>query len=83
MSEINAKGIPDMGKAKKRSLHLGIHDRFSKLSRDEAVGQVVDMLKKNDSDVYGLVTLFGITAEELLEGGASYEAVKGLGGLLS
>ncbi len=72
-----------MGKAKKRSLHLGIRDRFSKLSRSEAIEQVVDMLKKNDSDVYGLVTLFGITAEELLEAGASYEAVKGLGGLLS
>ncbi len=80
--EIKAKGTP-MGKAKKRSLHLGIHDRFSKLSREEAIEHIVEMLKKSDSDVYGLVTLFGVTAEELLEAGASYEAVKGLGGLLS
>ena len=72
-----------MGKAKKRSLHLGIHDRFGSLSRSEAVEHVVEMLKKGDKDVYGLVTLFGLTAEEILEAGASYEAVKGLGGLLS
>lgn len=71
-----------MGKAKKRSLHLGIHDRFGNLSRAEAVLLVVDMLKKNEKDVYGLITLFGLTAEEILEAGASYEAVKGLGGLL-
>ena len=72
-----------MGKAKKRSLHLGIHDRFSKLSRSEAVELVVDALKKGaKEDIYALVTLFGITAEELLEAGASHEAVKGLGGLL-
>lgn len=72
-----------MGKAKKRSLHLGINDRFSKLSRGEAVGHVVEMLKKGDKDVYALVTLFGLSAEEILEAGASYEAVKGLGGIIS
>lgn len=72
-----------MGKAKKRSLHLGIYDQFGKLSRSDAVELVVEMLKKGDNDVYSLVTLFGLTAEEILEGGASYEAVKGLGGLLS
>lgn len=72
-----------MGKAKKRSFQRGINDRFNKLTRDEAVGLVVEMLKKGDSDVYSLVTLFGLSAEEILEGGASYEAVKGLGGLIS
>lgn len=72
-----------MGKAKKRSFQLGINDRFDKLTRTEAVGHVVEMLKSGDSDVYALVTLFGLTAEEILEGGASYEAVKSLGGLLS
>ncbi len=71
-----------MGKAKKRSLHLGINDRFSNLSREDAIEEVVDMLKKGDNDVYGLITLFGLTAEEILEGGASYEAVKGLDNLL-
>ncbi len=71
-----------MGKAKKRSLHLGINDQFAKLSRTEAVELVVKKLQKGDNDVYSLVTLFGLSAEEILEGGASYEAVKGLGGLL-
>lgn len=72
-----------MGKAKKRSLHLGINDQFAKLSRSEAVQHVVERLKKGDNDVYGLITLFGLTAEEILEGGASYESVKGLGGILN
>ncbi len=71
-----------MGKAKKRSLHLGINDRFSKLSREEAVETVVDMLKTGDRDVYALVTLFGLTAEEILEAGASYESVIGMGNIL-
>jgi len=72
-----------MGKAKKRSFQKGINERFNKLTRSEAVGTVVQMLKSGDSDVYALITLFGLTAEEILEGGASYEAVKSLGGLLS
>ncbi|MBE7709649.1 MAG: hypothetical protein E7Z93_04285 [Cyanobacteria bacterium SIG32] len=71
-----------MGKAKKRSLHLGINDRFSNLSRTEAIKTVVEMLKNGDRDVYGLITLFGLSAEELLEAGGSYEAVKGLDSIL-
>lgn len=71
-----------MGKAKKRSLHLGINDRFSRLSRSEAVETVVEMLENGNKDVYGLITLFGLTAEEVLEAGASYEAVKGLENIL-
>ena len=71
-----------MGKAKKRSVHLGINDRFSTLSREEAIFTVVETLNKGENDVYGLITLFGLTAEELLEGGVSYEAVKGLGNIL-
>ena len=71
-----------MGKAKKRSLHLGINDRFSKLSRSEAVKAVVDMLNNGDNDAYALITLFGVTAEEVLEAGASYETVAGLGNIL-
>lgn len=71
-----------MGKAKKRSLHLGINDRFSRLTRDEAIETVVELLKKGDKDVYGLITLFGLSAEEILEAGASYEAVAGMGSLL-
>ncbi len=71
-----------MGKAKKRSLHLGINDRFSKLSRNEAIETVVEMLENGDKEVYGLITLFGLSAEEILEAGGSYEAVKGLNSIL-
>lgn len=71
-----------MGKAKKRSFQLGINDRVSNLSREDAVNMVVDMLKSGDNNVYGLVTLFGFSAEELLEAGASYESVVGIKGLL-
>ena len=70
-----------MGKAKRRSLHLGINDRFSNLTRSEAIEEVVEMLKNGDSEVYGLITLFGLTAEEILEGGASYESVVSLGSI--
>lgn len=71
-----------MGKAKKRSLHLGINDRISRLSREEAVRTVVAEIKNGSEEIYGLITLFGLTAEELLEAGASYEAVMGIRGLL-
>lgn len=72
-----------MGKAKKRSLHLGINDRFSRLTREQAVETVVTMLKNGDKEVYSLITLFGLSAEEILEAGASYESVIGVKSLLS
>ena len=71
-----------MGKAKKTSLHLGINDQFSRLSRVEAVERAVEMLKNGDKNVYGLITLFGLSAEEILEAGASYESVVGIGSIL-
>lgn len=71
-----------MGKAKKRSLHLGINDRVTNLSRTDAVKIVASEIKNNPEEVYGLITLFGLTAEELLEAGASYEVVMGVKGLL-
>lgn len=43
---------------------------------------VVDMLNSGDNDVYGLITLFGLSAEEILEAGANYEDVVGLGSIL-
>lgn len=71
-----------MGKSKKRSIYLGKNDQFSRLSRTEAVKTVVGMLKEDDKEAYGLITLFGLSAEELLEAGADYEVVKGLGNVL-
>ncbi len=73
-----------MGKAKKRSLHLGINDRVTNLSREEAVLEVIENLrhKNGQHNAYSLITLFGLSAEELLEAGASYETVMSLQGLL-
>lgn len=74
-----------MGKAKKRSLHLGINDRVTNLSRQEAIEEVLKLLKQKNghNDACCLITLFGLSAEELLEGGASYETVKSLQGIIS
>ena len=71
-----------MGKAKKRSFQLGIYNQFSSLSREDAVKTVVKLLQTNDRDADNLITLFGMSAEEVLEAGASYEAVKSKEGLL-
>lgn len=46
-----------MGKAKKRSFKLGIHDRFSNLSREDAVLEVVEMLHEQNNEAFGLITL--------------------------
>lgn len=73
-----------MGKAKKRSFHLGINNQVSKLSREDAVKEVLKILKTNDGvkDCYELITLFGMSAEELLEAGAAYETVMSLRGIV-
>ena len=72
-----------MGKAKKRSLHLGINDTFSSLSREASIKVAIEMLKNQQKDAYSLITLFGLTAEELLEAGASYEQIIGLKGIIN
>lgn len=71
-----------MGKAKKRSFQLGINNQFSSLSREDAVKMVVRFLEENNREADNLITLFGMSAEEILEAGASYEAVKSKKGLL-
>lgn len=71
-----------MGKAKKRSFHLGINQNFSTMTREDAVTEAVSMLKKGNDEADNLITLFGLSAEELLEGGASYEVVKSRKGIL-
>lgn len=67
-----------MGKAKKRSIYLGKNDQFSRLTRNEAVDTVIELLKQDNKEAYSLITLFGLSAEELLEAGADYEIVKGM-----
>ena len=64
-----------MGKAKRRSIALGRHNQISNLSRNDAIISVVEKLSKQE-DVSELITLFGLSAEELLEAGANYEDIK-------
>lgn len=71
-----------MGKSKKRIIYKGKNLQFSNLTRSDAVKKTVELLENSDKEAYSLITLFGLTAEEVLEAGASYEVVKGLEGIL-
>lgn len=71
-----------MGKAKKRIIYKGKNQQFTNISRADAIKDVVRMLKEGDKEAYSLITLFGMTAEEVLEAGANYEAVKGVENIL-
>lgn len=74
-----------MGKSKKRILYKGINDKLTNIKREDALSNVVKACntKKIDNDVKDLISLFGFSAEELLESGAQYEDVVGLKGILS
>ena len=68
-----------MGKSKARIFRKGINDRFSNISRVSAIDNVVVFLKSNSiSEAKELITMFGLTAEELLEAGADYESIVAL-----
>ena len=71
-----------MGKAKKRSLNQGIHDRFQCITREDALKNVVANIEDKNR-VIDTITLFGFTAEEILEAGAAYEDIMAFGGLIS
>ena len=71
-----------MGKAKKRSFQLGINNNFTTLTREDAVSEALILLEKGDIKADDIITLFGLSAEELLEAGASYEVVKSKKGIL-
>ena len=74
-----------MGKSKRRILHKGINDKITNLSREDALNDVVKACnaKKIDDSTKDLISLFGLSAEELLESGAQYEDVLGLRSLLN
>lgn len=73
-----------MGKAKRRSLHLGINNMFENITREQALSQVIKAFsqKNFDTSIKDLILLFGISSEELLESGAKYEDVISLKSLL-
>lgn len=74
-----------MGKSKRRILHKGINDQITNLKREDVLKDVVKACnaKKVDESIKNMISLFGFSAEELLENGAQYEDVLGLKGLLN
>ena len=71
-----------MGKAKRRNFNQSINNRFQYMTRESALDSVIKNIENKD-EVIDTITLFGFTAEEMLEAGASYEDVMAFGGLVS
>lgn len=70
-----------MGKAKRRSFNLGVNNKFQYMTRESALDSVVKNITNKD-EVIDTITLFGFSAEEILEAGAAYEDVMAFGGLV-
>ena len=51
------------------------------MTRESALKNVISNIE-HKSEVIDTITLFGFTAEEILEAGADYEDVMALGGLV-
>lgn len=65
-----------MGKSKSRIFRKGINDQFTSMTRETAVTETAKFLNaRNITEAHNLITMFGLTAEEILEAGASYESV--------
>ena len=64
-----------MGKSKKRGFHRSNDKIGSVLKREDVVLKVLSSIRKNalSDEIHSLISLFGITAEELSEAGASFE----------
>lgn len=69
-----------MGKAKRRILHKTNTNLY--MTRENAVLKVSDIIKrsviKEQNNVSNLITLFGLSAEELSEAGVPYENLMAL-----
>lgn len=70
-----------MGKSKRRILNKELKDKFSYLTREDALNAVIKNIEHKDK-VIDTITLFGFTAEEMLEAGAEYEDVLAFGGIV-
>ncbi len=65
-----------MGKSKTRIFRKGINDQITKITRQDAVIEAAKYLNSSQSaQARNLITMFGLSAEEVLEAGASYESV--------
>lgn len=71
-----------MGKSKRRILSQGVNNKFQYMTRESALDSVIKNID-NKREVIDTITLFGFTAEEMLEAGADYEDVVALGGYVS
>ena len=71
-----------MGKSKQRSLRNGIKQSYPYMTREAALTSVVENIE-NKEKVIDTITLFGFSAEEMLEAGAAYEDVLAFGGIVS
>ena len=70
-----------MGKSKRRSLNQRINNKFQYMTRESALNSVIKNID-NKNEVIDTITLFGFTAEEMLEAGAEYEDIMYFGGLV-
>ncbi|MBR6127781.1 hypothetical protein IKQ21_08870 [bacterium] len=71
-----------MGKAKQRSLRNGINKSYPYMTREKALISVVENIEDKEK-VIDTITLFGFSAEEMLEAGAAYEDVLAFGGIVN
>lgn len=75
-----------MGKSKQRIIARAKNDRFQmNFTRQDALSNVIDDLFHDpaSSSAKNIITLFGLTAEELSEAGVSYEVLRSLDFLIS
>lgn len=65
-----------MGKCKRRTFTKSVLN--TNLKREEVILQITEEIRKNkfDDETKKILSLFGITAEELTEAGISYEEIK-------
>ena len=70
-----------MGKSKRRIMNKGLKDKFPYITREDALNSVIQNIE-HKNEVIDTITLFGFTAEEMLEAGAEYEDVLSFGSLV-
>lgn len=77
-----------MGKAKKRNFHNCINGKNPlplTFTREEAVCRIMENIKADNvgDETKDIISLFGISAEELAEAGAAYEDLVALKSVLT
>lgn len=76
----------NLGKCKKRLSARARNEKFQlHLSRKEAINLVYEELNQDPSSISAkkMISLFGLSAEELAEAGTTYEILRSLDGLIT